>query len=147
MYHQGQDQPFDLPPNEILTTQHTVHRTASRNFSRTPDEPHGALTRAAFIIATVSLVGLVVIVALFLTYRSSVTAQINQLQQAVSNAESSLSKAQATSQGNASSVDGLSNEVSAIEAAQARYNMVCSQALVTQTGTGQFWYPCSATRP
>lgn len=79
----------------------------------------------------------------FLSYRSTVTAQMQQLQQAVANA-------QQDSQSNASSLNSQAGKISTINAALsalAPYYKVCSQALVGPNGPAQFYFLCSDQKP
>jgi hypothetical protein len=81
---------------------------------------------------------------LLLQYKSTATAQIHQLQQAVANA-------QAGNQSNLSSISGLSSKVSAINAAMAAitpFNQVCSTDLTNASGQpAQFYFMCSSQKP
>jgi hypothetical protein len=106
---------------------------------------HGSprLVIFALIAGLLGVAVAAVCLAMFLSYRSTATTQIRQLQEAVSNAQES-------NQSNVSSFSSLNGKVNTIGSALSAlvpYNQVCSQALVTQTGTGQFWYPCTDQKP
>jgi uncharacterized protein HemX len=96
--------------------------------------------------AIAGLLGIAVGVAsltFFLSYRSTVTAQMRQLQQAVANA-------QAGNQGNAQQLNGLSNKITGIDAGMAAiapFSQVCSTDLTGPAGPAQFWFACSDQRP
>ena len=85
---------------------------------------------------------------LFLSFKSTTAAQISQLRQELSQAQSTLDKVQS---GDASSYDALNTKISSIDgivSILAPYTTACSQALVNQSGgTGLYYYPCSAQRP
>jgi hypothetical protein len=128
-YYQGQERTAPYASPQTARVAHHIFR-------------HGS-PRVVIFAAIAGLLALAVSaasLALLMSYRSTATAEIRQLQQAVANA-------QAGNQANVSAVSGLSGKVATIDAALAPFNMVCSQALVTQTGTGQFYFMCSATRP
>ncbi len=107
---------------------------------------HGSSGRLVIFAAIVGLLGLALgaaSLAFFLSYRSSVTAQMQTIRQELNQAQSSLSS-------NSSSVNGLSNKISAINAAMAAiapYNQVCSQALIGQNGPATFYFMCSDLKP
>ena len=112
---------------------------------------HGQGSGRLVIFALIAgLLGIAVGVAsltLFLSYKSTVTAQMREMRQAVAQEQSSLSKAQS---GNASSVSGLSSKVTAIGAgmaALAPYSSVCSQDLTGPNGPAQFYFLCTDQKP
>jgi uncharacterized protein HemX len=106
---------------------------------------HGS-PRLVIFAAIVALLGLALGAAsltFFLSYRSTATAQIRQLQQAVANA-------QADNQSNTSSLSGLSGKVSTIDAgmaALAPYSKICSTDLTGPSGPAQFYFACTDQRP
>jgi hypothetical protein len=133
-----------LPPNIELTTQHTVHRSASKAYSRPPDAqtgwPRWALPLTA-VIAAVSLGIAAASAALLLSYKSTAGAQISQLQAAVSNA-------QAGNQSNTGSIAGLSGKVATLNAGMAPFSQVCSTDLTDASGQpAAFYFMCSPTKP
>ncbi len=109
---------------------------------------HGS-GRPTIFAAVVSLLSLALAAAslmLFLSYRTTTTAQISQMQQALTNA-------QADNQSNASSYNSLSGRVRRIDtrvngvgAVVDAYGQVCSQAL-TNPNVGVFYFPCASRHP
>src|SRR5260370_19453723 len=84
-----------------------------------------------------------VCLALFLSYRSTATTQIRQLQEAAASA-------QVDNQSNISSLNALSGKVNTIDAgmaALAPYDQVCSQDLTGANGPAQFFFLCTDQKP
>jgi len=107
----------------------------------------GKLVMLAAIAGLLGLLLGVASLALLVSYRSTATAQMNQMRQELSQEQSNLDKAQS---GNASSISGLSNKISAIDAAMsalAPYSKVCSTDLTGPNGPAQFFFMCSDTKP
>lgn len=137
-----------LPPNIELTTTHQVHRSAAKHYSRPVEQEKAGWPRWAVpltaAIAAVSLGVAIAAAALFLSYKSSATAQITQLQQAVSNG-------QQAAQSNTSGIDRLSGKVSTIGAGMAAiapFSQVCSTDLTDASGNpAAFYFMCSPTKP
>jgi hypothetical protein len=107
---------------------------------------HGTSGRLVILAVTVALLSLALGAAsltFFLSYRDAATAQIHQLQQAVSNA-------QADNASNASSLNGVSGKLNTINAALAAitpYGKVCSTDLTGPNGPAQFFFLCTDQRP
>jgi hypothetical protein len=92
------------------------------------------LTITACCAAAVAMTLAAVTLAMFLSYKSTVTTQIHQLHRA-------LNTAQAQDVRNYS---GLSGTISTV---LARYGVICSQDLTGTSGPEQFWFPCTSQRP
>jgi hypothetical protein len=139
----------DLPPNVELTTQHTVHRSASKAYSRPPDEPSSKRAmQGAYAVAAVALVAVAVFAAMFFTSKSATGTAITQLRQQLATVNSELADARTA---NASQVDGLAGKVSTISGALnalAQFNTVCSQYLTGPSGgPTTFYFPCTDQKP
>jgi hypothetical protein len=140
-----------LPPNVELTTQHTVHRSASKAYSRPPGDdsrgwPRWALPVTA-VIACVSLGVAAAAVAVLLSFRSASTAQAARMQDQLASVSRQLQAARSAS---SASVGGLAAKVSSIDAALsalAQFNQVCSQDLTGANGPAQFFFACTDTKP
>ncbi len=110
---------------------------------------HGS-SRLVIFAVIAGLFGLALSAAsmtLLVSYRSTATAQINQMRQELGQEQSNLSKAQSSDAG---SYNGLSGKVSAINtamAALAPYSKVCSTDLTGPNGPAQFWFLCSDQHP
>lgn len=103
----------------------------------------GKLVMLAAIAGLLGLLLGVASLALLVSYRSTATAQMNQVRQELTQAQSSLYKAQ-------SDYSGLSNKISAIDAAMsalAPYSKVCSTDLTGPNGPAQFFFMCRDTKP
>jgi len=142
----------DLPPNVELTTQHTVHRTASKAYSRPPGDdsrgwPRWALPVTA-IIACVSLGIAAAAVAALLNFKSATSSQEAGMRDQLATMSRQLQAARTAS---ASTVSGLAGKVNAITPVvdgMAPYGLVCAQALAnSQNGAGLYYFPCTPTKP
>lgn len=139
----------DLPPNEVLETHHTVHRSASRGFSRTPDhlENHGRLTIGIGIIAAVSFAGMIVLAVMFFMYKSTATTEIRQLQLTNSTQQAALVQDQSS---NANGYNSLSGKLGSMQAALsvlAPYSQICVQDFTGPNGPAQYYIPCTDQKP
>lgn len=141
----------DLPPNVELTTQHTVHRSASKAYSRPPDEPSWASKHAmqgAYAVAVSALVAVAVFAAMFFTSKSATGTEVSQLRQQLTTMNTELQNARTA---NASTLNGLSGKVNSIGAgmaALAPYTEVCSTDLNGPDGTPTtFYFMCSGQKP
>ena len=136
MYEQDQTRPYNRPQTSNRLFLHQFKHGSSP----------GRLAIFAVITGVLGIALGAASLSLVVMYKSTVatqTAQIDQLQRAVSNA-------QTAGQANASTLSGLSGKVSVISsgmAAIAPFNQVCSQALVSQSGsTGLYYFPCSPAK-
>jgi hypothetical protein len=142
----------DLPPNVELTTQHTVHRSASKAYSRPPDIPGSRgwprwALPVTTAIACISLGVAIAAVAVLLSWKSASTAQADRMQNQLATVSSQL---QAARTANSASVGGLAAKVSSIDAAMAalaQFNQVCSQDLTGANGPAQFFFLCTDQKP
>jgi len=103
----------------------------------------GRVVTCALVVGLLGLAFGAANLTFLLFYHSTTTAQINQIRQELSQAQSSLANAQ-------SSYNRLSNKVSAINAgmaALAPYSKVCSTDLTGPNGPAQFYFLCSDQRP
>lgn len=112
---------------------------------------HGTSSGRLAIFALIAgLLGIAVSIAsitLLLSYRSTTTNQIHQIRQELAQEQSAQSRDAGSVSGISTKVNNLAGTVSGIAGVLAPYNMICSQALVTQAGTGQFWYACADRNP
>jgi hypothetical protein len=97
----------------------------------------------AYIVGVLGLAAAAVSLALFLSYKSSVTAQLGQMRQQASQANQTLATTRSEA---ASTYDALYAKINSVSSL-APYGMVCSQDFTGQDGPAQFWFPCTDRRP
>ena len=127
MYEQGQDRTAPYGPPQAARVSHHIFRHQS-----------GQLVIFAVILGLLGLALGAASLTFFLSYRSTTTAQIRQLQQAVANAQQS-------NQGNVSSLNSQASKIRSLNAAMAaiaQFDTVCSTDLTGPNGPAQWDFMC-----
>src|SRR5437773_10012807 len=128
-------------PHDCVNQSHDYIPTAVIHDQRRPRINRA--TAGAYITAALGLGIAIAVAALFLSYRGTVAAQMSQLRQAPSTAQSAQPK-------NDSSLSGLAGEVTGIDnalAALAPYSKICSQELTGPNGPAAFYFLCTDQKP
>lgn len=99
-------------------------------------------TAGPLLVGAVGVILAAATLAVFLVWKGSVTAQIDQLRNELTSAQSQAASTSTGLSGLSQRVAGMNRGMTALESLVGGYTSVCSQDLTGPSGPAQFYFPC-----